>query len=188
VQHVQGVSASTIEGGIVLAINLSDLRQAVLDYLENKVTILIGPFNPLHGHVINPKEVFTFNVGVRNASAADGGIALTNVRYQVSVSNGNVATIRVPGNGTSIDRVGQPIAAGSEVGFFIFTPGSATPEDTALSQLGVGEFNSLFLTGRGGSNSAGGSATITVRIKADLELFQNQLSSEVKSDVTVIGD
>lgn len=51
VQYVQKVSASIIEGRIVLTITLSDLRQAVADYLENKVTVLMSILHPVNGQV-----------------------------------------------------------------------------------------------------------------------------------------
>lgn len=168
-----------------MAVNLPDLPQAVRAYLDTKVTVTVSALTPV-GQVINPGETFTFSVTATNASAPNGGIALTNVRYQVSVGNANVARIRVPSTGTAIDAQGQPIAPNSEVGFFTFNPSGPDP-----SYLQIGEADALTLTGRAGTNQAGGTTTITARIQGDPDinaLFpRNENSAAGTRGVSVAG-
>jgi hypothetical protein len=169
-----------------LAINLSDLRQAVIDYLNNKVTVVVSQLTPASGNVIGPGEKFTFSVTVTNASAANGGIALNNVRYVVSVGNANVATIRVPSDGTALDGAGHPINANADVGFFNYDPSG---DD--LSYLQIGESDSIRLSGTAGTNSAGGNTTITARILADPDIYElfprNERSTAGIRTVSVVG-
>jgi hypothetical protein len=169
-----------------MSINLPDLPQAVRAYLNGKVTVTVSSLTPASGSSINPGETFSFSVNVSNASGANGGIALTNVRYQIRVANPNVIRIRVPSAGTSLDSSGQPIAANSEVGFLEFNPSSP---DT--SYLQIGETDSLSFTGRAGSNQQGGSTTISAKILANPDinaLFpRNEDSTAVTRSVTVVG-
>jgi hypothetical protein len=171
--------------GIIVPINLPDLPQAVRAYLDTRVTVTVSALTPT-GQVINPGETFTFSVTATNASAPNGGIALTNVRYQVSVVNASVARIRVPSTGTAIDAQGQPIAPNSEVGFFTFNPSGEDP-----SYLQIGETDSLSLTGRAGPSPAGGSTSIRARIQADPDinaLFpRNENSTQGSRNVSVVG-
>jgi hypothetical protein len=168
-----------------MPINLPDLPQAVRAYLDTRVAVTVSALTPT-GQVINPGETFTFSVTATNASAANGGVALTNVRYQVSVGNANVARIRVPSTGTAIDGQGLPIAPNSEVGFFTFNPSGVDP-----SYLQIGEGDSISLTGRAGTSQAGGTTTITARIQADPDinaLFpRNENSTAGTRNVSVVG-
>jgi hypothetical protein len=169
-----------------MAVNLPDLPQAVRAYLDTKVTVTVSALTPSVGQFVNPGETFTFNVTATNASAPNGGIALTNVRYQISVGNANIVRIRVPNTGTAIDAQGQPIDPNSEVGFFTFNPSGDDP-----SYLQIGETDSLSLTGRAGPNSAGGTTTIVARIQGDPDinaLFpRNENSTSGTRSVSVAG-
>ncbi|MGY1670802.1 hypothetical protein [Geodermatophilus sp. SYSU D00710] len=150
------------------------------------MTVTVSTLTPASGASINPGETFTFKVRVANATAADGGIILTNVRYSIRVPNPNVIKIRVPSSGTSLDGSGNPISAGSEVGFFEFNP--ASPD---ISILQIGETDEFTFTGRAGSGPAGGSTTIVAKILADPDinaLFpRNEDSSLATRTVTVVG-
>jgi len=144
-------------------INLPDLPQAVVAYITSRVTVTVGAVVPTTGQVLNPGETFTFRVTAHNAPAPNG-IALTNVRYRVSVNPASGATIRVPSAGTAIDGHGQPIAPNSNVVFFNFNPSGEDP-----SYLQIGEADSLPpITGTAGPNP--GLITITARIEADPDI------------------
>jgi hypothetical protein len=181
------VWSTEIEGGTVVAINLPDLPRAVRDYLDNKVIVTIDLKQDV-SQVLNPGEPCYILVSVKNASAANGGIALANVRYQVSVANPDVVKFFVPplSRGTTIDGQGHPIAADALVGFFTFDP-----TDADQSYLRIGEATSIRFNGRTGPNSAGGSTSITARIQADPDinaLFpRNENSSAGITNVTIVG-
>jgi hypothetical protein len=169
-----------------MSINLPDLPQAVRAYLNGKVTVTVSALTPASGASINPGETFTFKVRVDNAPAASGGILLTNVRYSIRVANSNVIKIRVPSTGTSLDGSGNPIAVGTEVGFFEFNP--ASPD---ISSLQIGETDELTFAGKAGAGQAGGSTTISAKILADPDinaLFpRNEDSTTATRSVTVVG-
>jgi hypothetical protein len=172
--------------GSIMTINLPDLPQAVRAYLDTKVAIQVSEFTPAAGDSINPGETFTFSVRVTNASAANGGVALTNVRYHVLVSNANV-TVRVPTGGSSLDGSGQPIEANDDVRFFNFNPAG----NLGLSYLQLGETQSLMVTGTAGTNPAGGTSAITARIEADPDinaLFpRNETTPTAFRNISVVG-
>ncbi|WP_448640764.1 hypothetical protein [Geodermatophilus sp. URMC 63] len=169
-----------------MALNLSDLPQAVKAYLNDKVTVTVSPPKPDNGESINPGETFKFTVTVTNAPADNGGIALSNVRFSIRVANPDVIKIRVPTNGSATDISGDPIAAGSEVGFLLFDPTSSD-----VSTLRVGETDTFTFTGRAGSGTESGSTTITARILADPNidaLFpRNGSSSTSTQSIAVVG-
>lgn len=50
-----------------MAINLADVPGAVKTYLDTKVSVAMSAFTPAVGTAINPNEIFTFNVEVKNA-------------------------------------------------------------------------------------------------------------------------
>jgi hypothetical protein len=146
-----------------MAINLLDLRTAVINYLATKVAIDVSPVQPASGTTLCPGETFTFSVTATNASRANGGIGLTAVSYQVEVFLGTSnASIRVPTGGSAIDKGGNPLPAGAEVDFFEFDPSS---NDT--SYLSPGESDLLLFAGRA---TASGAAAIRARILADPDI------------------
>jgi hypothetical protein len=169
-----------------MAINLQDLPKAVRAYLDEKVTVTISDPTPSGGTFIEPDETFTFRVDVFNASAANGGIPLINVRYSIRVEHPDVLKIHVPTTGSSLDGSGHTIAPGTEVGFFEFNPDSP-----ASSTLQVGEADGLNFRGKAGPNRAGGSTRIQAKILADPDinaLFpRNEDSSPGIRSVTVVG-
>jgi hypothetical protein len=151
-----------------VAINLPDLPQAVRAYLDTKVNVTVE-LRPDNGPIVNQGEGCHILVNVRNASAGDGGIALTNVRYQVSVKDPTLAKFFVPGQsaGTAIDEHGQPLAAGALVGFFNWNP-----SDPDQSYLRIGEDTSpgIRFNGKVGAGAAGFTVLISARILADPDL------------------
>src|SRR5215471_11524107 len=82
-----------------MAINLQDIRDAVKDYLDTKVTTTVSEFRPDVPNTINPGEHFKFDVTATNAKKNDGGLRLINVVYHLKVDKVNgsaVAKLIVP--------------------------------------------------------------------------------------------
>jgi len=125
-------------------------------------------------------------LSVKNASATQGGIALTNVRYQIKIANPNVLKVFVLPHtaGNTIDGNGHPLTPDNLVGFMEYDPNN---EDQ--SYLHIGDAFSIRFNGRSGMH--GGSTTRTAKIVADPdinELFpRNEDSAAGKTDVTISG-
>lgn len=147
-----------------MAIILADVPGAVKTYLDTKVSVGISAFTPVTGAVINPNEKFTFKVEVRNAIASAGGVALTNMKYRIAVTNSAVAKIEAPAGGTSTSLTGTPVTPGTLVDGFIYTPTGVN------SSLHVGDVDTLPLTGKAGPG--GGTTAINARVLADVDLNQ----------------
>ena len=170
-----------------MAINLRDIPEAVQNYMNTKVTVTVSNFTPATGATIGPNELFTFNVTATNANAASGGITLKNVKYRIQSANAAVAKIKVPAGGISTDLLGNPLAVGTEVAAFIYDPSAGNVNDT----LGVGDPDTISLTGRAGASPAGGVTNIQARILADVDLDllfpKNEDTSVVTRNITVVG-
>ncbi len=78
-----------------MPINLLDIRSAVQDYLNTKVTVTISPFRAEVPNAISPGEKFTFDITAANATAANGGLKLVNVRYHLKVVSPSKAKLIV---------------------------------------------------------------------------------------------
>jgi hypothetical protein len=165
-----------------MAIQLPELRQAVINYIDSKVAVELLSIvpGPGAGTAINPNDEFRFTVRVTNAAV--GGIALTNLRYHISVTDR--AKVRVPSAGTSRDAGGNPIAAGAMVSFFNFDP-----TDPNLSFLGIGEQQNQTFSGKIGASP--GAVTLSARIEADPdinELFpRNETTPRISSVFSIQG-
>lgn len=146
-----------------MAINLRDIPDAVRTYLNTKVAVTIGPIAEA-GQQLNPNEPFSFSVTVANANAANGGVALKNVKYRVAIIHATVAKLKAPS--ASTDLAGNPLVAGTEVNGFIFSPAATN----AFSVLEVGDTDVFTVQGKAGSAPAGGSTQIQVRIIADVDV------------------
>jgi hypothetical protein len=149
-----------------MAINLKEITDAVKSYLDNKVTVTISGVTPQAGNAVNPNESFTFRVVATNADAANGGVALKNVRYRISVDNPAVVKLKVPPttSGSATDLGGGALAAGALVGAMIFDPASAAFD------LAVGDHDAITVSGVAGSAAAGGNSTIRARVLAEVDL------------------
>jgi len=79
-----------------MAIELKDIRTAVRVYLNTKVAGSISTLRPDVLNTLNPNEGFSFSVTATNAASADGGIALSNVRYHLIVNDTHFARLMVP--------------------------------------------------------------------------------------------
>jgi hypothetical protein len=170
-----------------MPINLRDIPTAVQDYLNNKVAVTVSQLTPASGPQLGINETFTFTVNARNANAADGGIALKNVRYVLSVDNPNVLKLFVAPTGPSTSPGGNPLAPGTLVGAMIHVP---TGAPTAMG-LGVGDNDTMTFTGKTGTTGGGVTTEIKAQIIADVDLdslFPKGENSPVGSrSVTVLG-
>lgn len=171
-----------------MAINLNDLRSAVTTYLNSRVTTTVADFTPDVPSALSPNERFTFSLLVRNAPEPEG-IALTNVRYHLRVTNPNVGRLITPSRlttGTAYARADltQPIAEGMEVSEYYLVP----PRLSDASRLAAGERD--VLRGLRGRALALGTFEIRTSVvaEADLDyLFPKQEDSrETLRHVTVV--
>jgi len=151
-------------------IMLGDLRQAVRNYLMTKVTVSVSDLvRSTEGYE------FTFTVTAANASEGNGGIGLTNMRYQVQVKANGQVSLRVPGGGSSIGAHGESLGTGSWVEFFNFNP-----SDANLSYLQIGGSNSLTFTGLAAGPPWPVSVDLTASFQADPDInsvFPRNLNS-----------
>jgi hypothetical protein len=74
------------------AITLSDIRNAVVDYVKNDVTVTVSEVKHGISTVLQPHEKGTFDVTVTN----NGDVRLTNLVYELSVSPGSIAKLLSP--------------------------------------------------------------------------------------------
>ncbi len=151
-----------------MAINLSDIPNAVADYLNTRVTSTVAPVRPDVTDELQPGEEGTFSITVTNASAPDG-VRITNVKHHLRISPAFVARFIVPET--------PPARARTNPDDFTLLPGTLVEEmflfplDTALL---VGESDSVrALKIR---SISVGEATITAHIHGDIaeeDLFPN---------------
>lgn len=174
-----------------MAINLQELRSALVAYVDSKVTVTISALVPSSGASIGPNEEFTFSISARNADAASGGIALKDVVWRAWVQNDAVAKLIVPPVpmvARSGPTASSPVlTAGSQVREMYLFPGS----DFAGNYLSVGDTDSISLRGKAGSSGSGGSTNVQFKIYADPDmdwLFpKDQDSSTTTRALNVIG-
>ena len=150
-----------------MAINLQDIPNAVKAYLNTKVTVtIVGIVAATEsGTVINPNERINFKIRTKNADAANGGVALKNVKYRLSVDNPAVAKIEVPPTavGKTTDVAGVVLTPGTLVGAMIFDP------KESIFELPVGDTQDITFAGQTGG-ATGGTTTIRARVIADVDL------------------
>lgn len=176
--------------------NLQDIRNAVISYVDNKVTVTISQITPTAGSEIDPNEDFTFTLTAQNADAASGGIPLRNVVWQVWVDNDAVGKLYVPTGMTarssrSTTSDSNKLTEGTLVremylfpSFFVFppihlpTPSLTLPAPDLSSRLiwpwrdsanylGVGDTDSIALKGKGLTQ---GASAIQFKIYADVDM------------------
>ncbi|MDQ3252417.1 MAG: hypothetical protein M3R15_00685 [Acidobacteriota bacterium] len=82
-----------------MPINLIDIRNAVQDYLDTKVTVTVSAFRAEVPNAIGPGEKFTFDITAVNADDANGGLKLINVRYHIKVVSPSKAKLIVNNRG-----------------------------------------------------------------------------------------
>jgi hypothetical protein len=162
-----------------VAIQLSDIKAAVLSYMENTLDVNVSGVVPATGAEVNPGETFSFTVTISNPQ--ENGVATTVTSYDFSVRDAD-ARLVVPGGGLANDEDGNVLLAGSEVRYFNFRP---SPQPT----LGVGGGISRTLTGRAllGTGSSFGSVRVRVFGRPDLnDLFRQMPTPNVASALNII--
>ncbi len=87
-----------------MPIKLSDIPNAVADYMNAKVTTVVSRVTADSGS-LNPEEEGTFTVTVTNAAAPDG-VRLTNVVHHLRISPAGTALLKVPGSAAILTREG----------------------------------------------------------------------------------
>jgi len=145
---------------------LQDIRTAVINYVDTKVTCTVGAIIPEVPIVLSPKENFTFSVAATNATVALGGVRLKNIRYYVS-TNG-LATLKVPPSNLgkcfgSINPSGTPFTPDADVtGFYL------NPPEGDFKYLDPGETDTI--VNLKGTTKSLGSLMIEVKVFADIDL------------------
>lgn len=174
--------------------NLQDFRNAILSYVDSKVTVTISQLTPVAGSEIDPNEDFTFTLTAKNADAANGGVPLRDVVWHVRVDNDAVGKLYVPTTGMtarsslSTTSDSNKLTTGSQVKEMYLFPNSLVfPHIPALSPtllpdlsirfpihfpdsanyLGVGDTDSINLKGKG---IAGGVTAIQFKIYANIDM------------------
>jgi hypothetical protein len=175
-----------------MPVNLQELRTAVREYLNTKVTLTISTLTPARGATINQSEDFTFSITAANATVALGGIALKNVCYHLRVRNPSVAELIVPpapmvahSGQTTESPVDSPVlAAGAEVVEMYLTPADEK------NYLTPGESDTISnLRGRTKMGTGGTGTVIEVRILAEVDmnyLFPTETTSLVTRTLAVV--
>jgi hypothetical protein len=147
-----------------MSIELTDLRTAVQVYLNTKVKVSVSELVAAVPNTINPGEGFTFSVTARNAAIADGGIALSNVRYHLRVADSTIGKLIVPPTtiGTAKSLGGNDLTPGAQVTEMFFFPLDER------NRLGQGEADTI--SGLRGKAGVLGTTNIRLEILADPDI------------------
>jgi hypothetical protein len=87
-----------------MAINLSDIREAVLDYFSSQVVASIT-VAALNGREINPDEQFAITLTAKNSAGnSSQGVQINNVCYHVSVDDDDNARLIAPPTSVAVTR------------------------------------------------------------------------------------
>jgi hypothetical protein len=171
---------------------LSEVPKAVRLYLQHLVKAELSEITP-EGSIIDAEEAFTFTVTARNLPAAEGGVAIKNVRYRLTVLHPTVAKLIVPSavHGTATGLGGTVLAPGEVVGEMILNPSDAGVKGDF--KLGAGETHMVKLMGRVGqaSDAAGKTTSMGVRVLAEIDLnrlFPNEQTSSSSQSIMVAPD
>jgi hypothetical protein len=78
-----------------MSINLSDIPNAVTDYLATQVVTTVAPVRPDVTDELQPGEEGTFSVTATNA-AAPTGVRVVNIKHHLTITPGSVAKFIVP--------------------------------------------------------------------------------------------
>ncbi len=190
-----------------MTINLDQIRTAVINYVDTKVTVTIS--NPAtSGPNINPGESFTVTLTATNADAANGGVPLKDVVWYVVIQDEDIATFEVPTNPPLVARSGlsrnlPTLTPGSNVREMYLFPSSILgnfrsvgsnnliPSPIAGNYLSVGDTDSISLTCQAGDGSTGGTCFMFAKIFATVDhdwLYPiDQDSASGVKGITVVG-
>jgi hypothetical protein len=173
-----------------MAINLQEIRTAVISYVDTKVTVSVSTIAPVTGASIGPNEEFSFTLTAKNADSASGGIALKDIIWRVWVQNDVVGKLIVPA-APMVARSGLSSSSAA------LTPGTQVremylfPPTASGNYLHVGDTDTLSLKGKAGAAPAGGITNIQFKIYADVDmdwLFpKDQDSSTYTRELKVFG-
>jgi hypothetical protein len=114
-----------------MAIHLSDIRNAAVDYFSSLVvpSITVNPIPVGVATEVNPGEQFNITLTVKNSvDDPDQGIQLNNVRYHVNIDDVTKATLIVPSSSVAVAREkssssSRLLKEGDEVAeMFLFPP------------------------------------------------------------------
>lgn len=177
-----------------MSINLQEIRTAVINYIDTKVTVSISALVPTTGDTIGPNEEFSFTLTAQNASAASGGIALKNIVWRVWVENEAVGKLLVPAAPmvarSSLSDTSS-LTPGSYVKeMYLFPPNIAyLPPLDAATYLGTGDTDTLSLKGKAGATPSGGTTNIRFKIYANVDmdwLFPKNQDSSTAAKVLLV--
>jgi hypothetical protein len=161
----------------LMPINLLDIRTAVQDYLNTKVTVTISPFRAEVPNALSPGEEFTFDITAANADDAGGGLKLVNVRYHIKVVDPAKAKLIVSTQGAVggwVSRSGPletdpELAAYAEVSeMYLFPYDLLSNSGADTKTLNVGESDTL--TNLKGKAVSLGGTDVKCNIFADVDL------------------
>lgn len=176
-----------------MTINLQDIRNAVVTYVDNKVNVSISTLLPTGGNEINPNEEFSFTITAKNAIADSGGIPLKDIIWRIWVENEAVGKLTVPTGITArsgLSTTSTLLPAGTLVReMYLFPSSIAFLPDDPKNYLGVGDSDTISLKGRAMSNPSGGSSNIKFKIYADIDmdwLFPKDQDSSIATRALVV--
>jgi hypothetical protein len=175
-----------------MTITLSELRTAVVDYLNNGVDLATSATTPA---TIRPNEIFTFDITVKNPKTGIPGIRLVNVRYHVKVQNPAIAKLVVPATNPDFDGIRYKgldlvdLAPKAEVAeMYLFPPASSTINRAGDLDVG-GPSDIIRVTGKGFAAAGTFTTNIGCSIKADPDLDylfpKDEESNIVPATVTI---
>jgi hypothetical protein len=97
----------------LMTIHLTDVAAASKDYVTQNVECEITNFNPARAGDSKPEDRFEFELRVKNK----GTLPLTNVRYQISSSDGDVFQLIAPDRrlGSLLTSHTSPVHLGTEI-------------------------------------------------------------------------
>lgn len=157
-----------------MAIDLREIRAAVINYVDSKVTVSISTPAPVSGAVINPNEMFSFTLTAKNADAASGGIPLRDVIWHVWVQDEAVCKLIVP---VPIGHVLLVVArSGPSSAYPQLAPGSEVremylfPKSNKVRYLWIGETETITLQGKAGADPEGGITSIQFKVYANVDM------------------
>jgi hypothetical protein len=141
-----------------VAIDLADLRSAVIAYVSTQVAAGTTPPTADVGGTINPGEEFSFTAHAKNV-----GIRVINITYHITIDSPSVAQLKVPASppARASRFPSEPLLApGSFVsGMFLF------PTDNSLEP-----FDSDTIPGLKGKGISIGLANLRCHIHGDVDL------------------
>jgi len=167
--------------------NLQDIKTAVRDYLNNKVTVAISnPLTPEEGIIIGKNEGFCFSITVTNANTANGGISLKNVRYYLSVDNTIIGKLIVP-PAPMVARSGclltnSVLTPGTQVGHMCLFPPSTDDRNYLYpgesDTIGTIVYATSILKGKAGTPPTESMTNIRFRVFAEIDMDDLFLKNE----------